>query len=369
MKPAVVIALLLCATSSAVAGVAEQVAAEIRSRDPMKLGKAMRELVAVSNEDRQKMASVVVPAILEVARSDAIGLYRANALLLIGSFKDKDGSLWKAVKALLFDHSAFVRQIALRCLGTFCQTSGVKAKRLSPLLLVGLMDPDWMVRCEAAEVAARAKAPLKTLVPVLAAALADPGTVLVRKDPQLIADVRLNVVEDLARAGKEAAPAKDSLVHALSDRDAKVRAGAAKALGAIGAAAHGAERALDEVLRDPTPQVRLAAVRALVAVGASKLQTGRRLGDLLRDGSTDVALAAAQALASLPALAAHQISALYDGLKHADARVRVASARALGAIGPKAKRAIRILERVAAHDKAQKVRAAAKEALRRIRTK
>jgi HEAT repeat protein len=287
---------------------------------------------------------------------------------------------------------------------------GPGAAAALPALREALKDPDAEVRIAAAAATLRIDA---SDVPALrhlegelkagsarvrraaAQALGETGAALpsLRKalaDPD--ADLRWVVAEAIGQFGTSAAAAVPDLVARL--QDAPVRAAVLDALGRIGPAAKEAVPALLPVLRESSP-LRFAAALALARIGGEgaraavpHLLPGLKSGDeksrwdatvilwtmgpdardavpaLLEsvragnDMAVD-ALAAVDRKAAVPVLVERR-------LKHGDPAFRRYAAEALGAAGPDAAEAVPALTELL-NDPSEEVRAAAAEALRKIR--
>lgn len=197
-------------------------------------------------------------------------------------------------------------------------------------------------------------------VATVRAKLADPAT-------------RIAALEILAAIGASSAPATDDLIGLLDDADEQTRSDAAMALAAIGADAAKAVPQLVKLLADDKGPAgpRYAAAYALGRLG----DAARPALDTLRtltaaDDNVLATVAVWAALKIAPAdknLVETAIPKLRTVLRGEADLARLEAAVALGDIGPAAAAAIPILELVEEDDPIKAVRAAAAEALAKIR--
>jgi HEAT repeat protein len=225
-----------------------------------------------------------------------------------------------------------------------------------------LADPDDDTRVQAAtslvRLGRRGAGPL-------AAAIEDP-------------DRRLFAMELLAAIGPDAAPALDRLATVLEAGDPAAAGEAALAIAAIGPPAARLVPALDKLLSSPAggdsaagKQQRYAVAYALGRIGAEAKPALERLQVLgTSDDEMLATVATWSALKIGPADASFGQSAvpvLRKALRSHVELVRVEAAAALGDLGAVAQSAVPILELVAEDDPAPTVRAAAADALAKIR--
>ncbi len=188
-------------------------------------------------------------------------------------------------------------------------------------------------------------------------------------DPQL----RIAALEIMAALGPKAQPAVGDLIALLDDGDPTVRGEAALALAAVGPEAAAAVPALGKLLaaENVDPETRFSAAYALGRIGAA----ARPAVELLKrlSGSADNVLATVAMWATLKiapedkSMFEDAIPALRKAVRNDREIVRLEAVVALGDIGPPAASAIPILELASEDDSSRQVRAAAAEALRKIR--
>ncbi|MEX0700946.1 MAG: HEAT repeat domain-containing protein [Planctomycetales bacterium] len=170
----------------------------------------------------------------------------------------------------------------------------------------------------------------------------------------------------LDELGADALPA---YVEGLSGDEA-TRQFAAMRLAQLGIDAAPAADALVKALADPSPVVRVNAGSALsILEDARRAQAVPVLAKLLDGQPEYIARTAAIALGNFEEQAAEAVPALGQALSADDAELRKWAASTLGRIGPPAQAAAPALEKLAANDEDAEVRAAAREALERLRPK
>lgn len=208
-----------------------------------------------------------------------------------------------------------------------------------------------------------------------AAALVRAGAVAVEPLESALGDVSIRgpVLEILAAIGPLSKDALDSLVKALDDPDAKHRGDAAVAIAAVGPAAVEAVSRLEKIVgaADAPADLRYAAAFALGRIGPAAKPAFATLRAL--SSSEDELLATVAVWAALKiepgdtALFGEAVPRLRRALKASNDVARLEAAVALGDIGPAAGAAIPLLELVSEEDPLPGVRAAAANALGRIR--
>jgi len=186
------------------------------------------------------------------------------------------------------------------------------------------------------------------------------------------ADSRLRGLEVLAAIGPDARAAVPELAALLSDADPLVRSEAAVALAAVGAEAAPAVPALAALLADDAPaEVRYATAYALGRIGAAAKPAAPRLLELSQSADEIMATVATWATLKIDpedgTLVEAAIPLLRKALRGQNEMARLEAAVALGDIGPRASSAIPILELVSEEDASRQVRAAAAEALSKVR--
>lgn len=196
-------------------------------------------------------------------------------------------------------------------------------------------------------------------VDAVRATLADAGT-------------RLKALEVLAAIGPAAKAAVPEITTLLTDADPLVRSEAAVALASVGPEAAAAVPALEKLLGDDAPaEARYVAAFALGRIGAAAKPAVPRLLELSK--SSDGILATVATWATLKiepqdsTLVEAAIPLLRKALGGENEMARLEAAVALGDIGPAASSAVPMLELVAEEDSSRQVRAAAAEALTKVR--
>lgn len=183
---------------------------------------------------------------------------------------------------------------------------------------------------------------------------------------------RMRGMEILAAQAEAAAPLVPEMVEALGDADAACASEAAVALAAVGPAAAAAVPTLRGLLGETTPApVRYAAMYALGRIGAAAKGAVPRLLELSRsDDELEATVAVWAALKIEPedkGLFDSAIPRLQKALLAERELARLEAAVSLGDIGPAAAASAATLELLAEDDPSRSVRAAAADALRKIR--
>jgi HEAT repeat protein len=180
-------------------------------------------------------------------------------------------------------------------------------------------------------------------------------------------------MEILAELDAAALPALEAMIAGLSDEDPGYRSAAAMAIAAIGPEAKGAVPALEKLLGDEAApaEARFTAAYALGSIGpeaAAAEPLLRKLADSADDMMATVCVWAALKIKPEDAsLFDAAIPKLRRALQREQELARLEAAVALGEIGPRAATALPMLELLAEEDPSRTVRAAAAEAVRRIR--
>ena len=230
----------------------------------------------------------------------------------------------------------------------------------------------------------------KTLSVKLVAALQDPvpsvglaaGGALIRlgadavgtlRDALAVPESRNAAMELLAEIGAASRPALDAMIAGLSDEDPGYRSNAAMAIAALGGEAKAAVPALEKIVGDEAaaPETRYASAYALGRIGPDAASAEPLLRKLAESGDDMVATVGVWAALKIkPADATLfdlAIPKLRQALRQEREIVRLEASVALGEIGPRAVTALPMLEMLAEEDPSRTVRAAAEEAVRRIR--
>lgn len=190
-------------------------------------------------------------------------------------------------------------------------------------------------------------------------------------DPAL----RGRVLEILGAIGPAARPALDDMIRALADPDPMIRGDAAVAVAALGSDAAAAVPALENILTGDgaTPATKYPAAYALGRIGPAAKPALDALRALTTSSDEVLATVAVWAAIKIDpqdaALLEKAIPALRKAARAEQEIVRLEAVVALGDIGPAAASAIPILELVSEEDAARTVRAAAAEALAKIKSR
>jgi HEAT repeat protein len=188
-----------------------------------------------------------------------------------------------------------------------------------------------------------------------------------------VPETRNAAMELLAEIGADAQPALEAMVAGLSDEDPGYRSNAAMAIAALGPRAKGAVPALEKMLGDEAavPESRYTAAYALGSIGPEAVAAEPLLRKLAESEDELMATVGVWAALKIKPDDATLFDAAIPKLRHALQReqelVRLEAAVALGEIGPRAATALPMLEMLAEEDPSKTVRAAAAEAVRRIK--
>jgi HEAT repeat protein len=188
-----------------------------------------------------------------------------------------------------------------------------------------------------------------------------------------VPDKRNAAMEILAELDAAALPALEAMIAGLSDEDPSYRGNAAMAIAALGPAAKAAVPALEKLLGDEaaSPESRYPAAYALGSIGPEAVAVEPLLRKLSESGDEMLATVCVWAALKIKPEDASLFDAAIPKLRQALQReqelARLEAAVALGEIGPRAATALPMLEMLAEEDPSRTVRAAAEEAVRRIR--
>ena len=348
----------------------------------------MRMRAALTLGDIGPDAKSAAPVLIK-ALSDEQNSVRYAATFAIGRIGAKEavGQLTKNLDSN--DH--FLRMVSAWSLAKLKPNDTAAMDHAITLLVDSLKDNDQHVRSAAARGLQELELPSDKLVDAFSALLAD-------KDPE----VRGNVVDALSTLGVKALP---KLIKALENDD--MQSLAVAVIHRLGPKAKDAVPALILELSDPDPAYRQEVEYALAAIGPESKAATPELLKHMTDAKEDpkVRYTACYVLGKIGPGAAAAVPALQENLKSDDKFLKVASvwallhiqpedrplqalavpllakaleesekelvkvevATALGVIGPTAQAAIPALEKAAKDDDSPAVRAAAAEALRKIR--
>jgi HEAT repeat protein len=188
-----------------------------------------------------------------------------------------------------------------------------------------------------------------------------------------VPDKRNAAMEILAELDAAALPALEAMIAGLSDEDPSYRGNAAMAIAGLGPAAKAAVPALEKLLGDEaaSPESRYPAAYALGSIGPEAVAVEPLLRKLSESGDEMLATVCVWAALKIKPEDASLFDAAIPKLRQALQReqelARLEAAVALGEIGPRAATALPMLEMLAEEDPSRTVRAAAEEAVRRIR--
>jgi HEAT repeat protein len=279
-----------------------------------------------------------------------------------------------AIRSALKDPDPGVRRSAVKSLGN------VRWKLPNPvgtILVLALSDADAEVRVEAARIAsvdperaddvAKLLQDQNTRVRVVAASALiaagkhedDAYPVLMHVLGDAKAKERQSVLALMRAKAPASRPATPALVAIAQDPGDPLRAEAIGVLGQLGAAQAPVD-ALLLIAHDAEPKARAAALRALAQLDPKSAKVQVALVKAVRDANIGVKLAATEGVGS------EGIPTLIELLRQNDESLRDAAARALGRIGPEAWTAGADLQRLAQSDPAERVRLAARNALKGI---
>jgi HEAT repeat protein len=153
------------------------------------------------------------------------------------------------------------------------------------------------------------------------------------------ADIRLEAVQWIGRAGPEAKPAVSYLLAAVSDTDVRVRRAALSALKRSGSRRHEGLQLLGKAQRDPDPLVRCLATEELLELkSADRVAIPLLINDL--KGEDDSARCATEALGLAGHFNEDVVPALITVLGEKDPLVRSRAALILMQLGARAREAI-----------------------------
>jgi HEAT repeat protein len=308
-----------------------------------------------------KIGSPAADAPLEKAAADPNSFLAAIAAWGRAQIHPQDAALVTAavqkLKQGLESDTENVRKASISGLSDLAEFTDEPARTELVGEFVSLLhDPDVGVGTAAGAALVRLKG---FAVDAVRATLADAGT-------------RLKALEVLAAIGPAAQPAVPELAALLTDTDPLVRSEAAVALASIGSEAAPAVPALEKLLGDDLPaDVRYATAYALGRIGPAAKPAVPRLLELAKSSDEIMATVATWATLKIEpqdaTLVDSAIPLLRKALRGDNEMARLEAAVALGDIGPRASSAIPILELVSEEDSSRQVRAAAADALVKVR--
>ncbi len=308
-----------------------------------------------------KIGSPAADAPLEKAAADPNPFLAAIAAWGRAEIHPQDAALVTAaiekLKQGLESDTESVRKASISGLSDLAEFTDEPVRKALVGEFVGLLhDADVGVGTAAGAALVRLKG---FAVDAVRASLADAGT-------------RLKALEVLAAIGPAAEAAVPEVAALLADTDPLVRSEAAVALAAVGAEAAPAVPALEKLLGDDVPaDVRYATAYALGRSGSAAKPAVPRLLELSKSADAIMATVATWATLKIEpqdaALVEAAIPLLRKALGSENEMARLEAAVALGDIGQRASSAIPILELVSEEDASRQVRAAAAEALAKVR--
>jgi HEAT repeat protein len=332
-------------------------------------------------------AKAAVPALMK-ALSDDQNAVRYGASYALGQIGAKEAT--EELKKQESSEDEFLRMISIWAVAKVNPDDTAAMDHAVGLLVESLKSPNQRLRAAAARGLLELKAPREKVAEAMSGLMAE-------KDPM----VQAHVVEALSTLGEAAVPrlikalqndelqslavavirrlgptAKDAvpaLIEELKDPQADYRREVEFALAAIGPDARAAVPALvKEMDEDEDPKVRRTACYALGKIGPDAADA---VGALRKQMESDDAF---MRVASLWALLQIQpkdqplrrlaVKPLTKALEESDKElVKIEVSRALGDLGALAKESIPALEKAAAEDESPAVRAAAAEALKKVK--
>lgn len=301
------------------------------------------------------------PALEQAAASDDQFLASLASWARAMIHPDDEPLVTRAVERLeaeLADESPALRKAAIEGLsGLSASMDEAGRKEFAAKLIGSLSDPVPTVGLAAGGALIRLG---RDAVGALSEALAVPET-------------RNAAMELLTEIGADAQPALEAMVAGLADEDPAYRGNAAMAIAALGPAAKAAVPALEKLLGDEAaaPESRYPAAYALGSIGPEAVAVEPLLRKLSESGDEMLATVCVWAALKIKPEDASLFDAAIPKLRRALQReqelARLEAAVALGEIGPRAATALPMLEMLAEEDPSRTVRAAAEEAVRRIR--
>ena len=351
---------------------------------------------------------------LRLRFADDDAYVRAQAVRAWGELGDRAPAALDELAHLLEDSTARVRAAAVFALGR----SSVGPRERVALVAEALEDKDPDVRARAAGALVDAGEAAVVVLAKLEVALEDPhrdvklhaaralgglGERAQAAAPALCAlldgndeDLARTAAEAVGRLGEAGGPCTESLARLLGpDFEEPLQLAAAAALRRVGPNARAAIPALEKALRDGTAKVRAGALNALARVVEDETATLKRLTDLLGDRESGVRLASmellgafgekaqaavprlfdrlddrydrAAAFGALEKIRPSSVPTLVNALFHRERFVRGYACNRLRELGAAAKDAIPTLEILVKDEREERVRDAAKRALRDIK--
>jgi HEAT repeat protein len=205
-------------------------------------------------------------------------------------------------------------------------------------------DPDFGVRCAAADALGRFGSTAKAAIPVLIAVVKEMKALQKQKGARKIPDsappplaprlwfpdpverLELAAGHALCNIGEAAVPA---IIPLLKEKDKDLRSTGLLILADIGTRAKGAVLAIVERLDDAEAEVREDATTALGSLGRAAVPSLPALRQRFQDSSPRVRVSAGSAALSIDRQCEGAVEVILDGLRHRDAAVRLQAAQAL----------------------------------------
>jgi HEAT repeat protein len=331
-------------------------------------------------------AKVAVPAAIKALDDKEVSVQYA-AVYALGQIEDPSAAEALAKAAKSDDH--FLAQLGIWASATVDRKNPEKMNAAIKALVAGLVDEHAAHRTAAARGLLDLNQPelvskeIDSLVPTLddekldrfTSAFASLGGRVVPRAIEVLGDAdpkrRERALRILAKVGPEAAPAVPALVKLLGESDANLKTGALYTLAAIGPKADGAVEAITKALADSDREVKLTAGYALGKIGPGAKAAAPELMKLASDQDDDVKLAGVWALLRIdPTHEGHitvAVPTLAKALSDDHDFVRIEAAMTLGELGKAATSALPALEAAATKDPSSAVRAAAADAVKKIK--
>jgi len=332
-------------------------------------------------------AESAAPKIEPLLAMDTDATVPVAAAYALGSIGAKNSDA--ALRGAMVKKDPFLQMIAAWAVAKLHPGDKAAEKLAVDMLVQGLKSDNPTIRMAAAKSLQSLQAPPEIVAPALVElindgdaevqahvvdAIAGLGESVVPRVSKALENPQLRepAVRILRKLGPKAAGAVPALVAAASKADAKFRTDIQMALGAIGPAAAPATDMLAKSLATTDAGERESALYALRRIGPKAAAAVRPLFRRMQADESFESQAAAWALARIapsnPQVSAAVVAKLSQGLADANEQVRLECVHGLAELGAAAKSAAPALEQAAKDDSSAEVRAAAAEALKRVRS-